>query len=417
LAGRKTLNFGSGSADRFGMLSVHRRIDPARNRRFGDPREPDPALWAAALREVLVDPTQPEMVFQPIIDLARGVVVGHEALSRFRGPPSAAPDRWFAVAADHEVADRLEAKVIRAALRSLDVLPPDTFLTVNVDPNLLTTREVEAALAERTRLDRLVLEITEHAPVRDYPSVLAALETYRRAGALVAVDDAGAGYAGLHHVPTVRPELVKLDRSLIVDVDQDPAKRALVEMIGEFAGRVDAWILAEGVERVGELEELVRLGVALAQGYLFGRPTGGWTRDLAAPVADVIRRARLAVGSVGTLAPLLERAPTVRDDALDDAMELFLDDPSLAFVVVIDGRSRPRGLYSRGAAIADRRVERRILAVDPGEAPPDVALRAAARAPGQRYDPVVCTDGRGAYVGTVGIDRLLATLTQSGGGD
>ena len=89
----------------------------------------------------------------------------------------------------------------------------------------------------------------------------------------MAIDDAGSGYAGLQWLMALSPDLIKLDRALIDRIDEDEVKTALVEMLGSFAGRVDAWVLAEGVERMAELDVILRLGVPLAQGYLFCRPT------------------------------------------------------------------------------------------------------------------------------------------------
>ena len=91
---------------------------------------------------------------------------------------------------------------------------------------------------------------------------------------MIAVDDTGAGYAGLHHLISVRPEIIKLDRTLVAGIDTDRPRRALVEMFGSFANRFDAWVLAEGVETAAELATLRRIGVPLAQGFLLGSSRG-----------------------------------------------------------------------------------------------------------------------------------------------
>ena len=124
-------------------------------------------------------------------------------------------------------------------------------------------------------LSQLVVEVTEAAPVEDYAALLRALAVLRDAGAWIAVDDAGAGYASLNHVIQIRPDFVKLDRALVMDVDRDPAKHALVETFGVLAGRLDAWLLAEGIEREGEREVLAAMGVPLAQGFGLARPRAG----------------------------------------------------------------------------------------------------------------------------------------------
>lgn len=376
------------------------------DRRADDRRDISAATWRAALDRVLADGGQPQLVFQPIVDLAQGTVAGYEALSRFPGPPSAPPDEWIRAAARAGLGPALEARIVRAALERLDDLPPDCFLSVNVSPELLATPELAAALAEHGRFDRVVVELTEHAPLDAVPP---ALDLIRRGGGHIAIDDAGAGHSGLSRLLSIRPSMVKLDRALISDIDRDPAKRALVEMIGTFTGRIDAWVLAEGVERIGELEELIRLGVPLAQGYLLGRPSPEWITELPATLADVIERLVGAAGRAGSLAPLVERAPTVREEAgLPPAA--FLADPGLEAVVVLDGHGRPVALQTREAAAAGCRPNRRILLVHPEEFLGDTAKRAMTRDRAERFDPLLCVDGRGRYVGVVAVDRLMLAV-------
>jgi EAL domain-containing protein (putative c-di-GMP-specific phosphodiesterase class I) len=86
------------------------------------------------------------------------------------------------------------------------------------------------------------------------------------------VDDAGAGYSGLHHILRLRPDLIKLDMSLTRDIDTDPARQALAAALVAFAYDTDSRIIAEGVETLQELETLASLGIDRAQGYLLGRP-------------------------------------------------------------------------------------------------------------------------------------------------
>ena len=152
------------------------------------------------------------------------------------------------------------------------VLPPDTFLTVNVSPHILGSAPVQDALATRPGLQRVVVELTEHTPVHDLAALRRQCDELRARGALIALDDAGSGYSGLQQLAALRPQVVKLDRALVSDADTDPVRVALAEMLGEFAGRIDAWLLAEGIETPAELAAFALLGVPLAQGWLLGRP-------------------------------------------------------------------------------------------------------------------------------------------------
>ena len=238
--------------------------------------------WAAAIRAVLDEPDRVRPVFQPIFDLQRGTVCGFEMLARFDSPLQAPPDQWFAAATRHGLGPGLEAALISAGLDARASLPENCFLAINVSPDALLTDAVGSALAGQD-LTRMVIEITEAAPVSDYDVLLRALAVLRDAGASIAVDDAGAGYASLNHVMQLRPDFVKLDRALVQDVDRDPAKHALVETLGVLAGRLDSWLLAEGIERPGEREVLAAMGVPLAQGFGLARPAQGWMPTRSCP--------------------------------------------------------------------------------------------------------------------------------------
>ena len=175
--------------------------------------------------------------YQPIIDVERGTVVGFEALARFRDYPVCDSETWFAAAREHGQLARLAAAALRSALRSRDSLPANSFLTVNLGPDVLDDPEVREALTSQQTLAGLVVELTEHARVDSYAALEPAIERLRSAGAMLAIDDAGSGYAGLTHLLSLRPDIVKLDRVLVSGLQRDEAKRTLVEMMGVLAGR------------------------------------------------------------------------------------------------------------------------------------------------------------------------------------
>ena len=226
---------------------------------------------ARRVQDVL-DAGAPGMVFQPITDLASGAVVGYEALARFDHEPRRPPDQWFAEATEVGHGAALELAAARAALDHLGALAPDTFLTLNISPATVCTqpfRELVAAYPGR----RLVLEITEHVRVDDYGQLLDRLGRLRRAGIRLAVDDAGAGFASLHHILKLCPDIIKLDIVLTRDIDRDPIKRALAASLVSFSQDVGGTLIAEGIETAAELQTLVELGVPLGQGYHLGYPS------------------------------------------------------------------------------------------------------------------------------------------------
>jgi EAL domain-containing protein (putative c-di-GMP-specific phosphodiesterase class I) len=374
------------------------------------------AGWAAAVEGVLADPSRHRLVFQPVVDLHRGIVAGYEALSRFAGPPDAGPDAWFEAAGRLGLGAELDARVLERVIRLRPELPQNCFLTVNLDPNHLVTEPVQRALADAPGLGGLVVELTEHRPVADYPTLVAAVAELRLRDAKLAVDDAGTGYAGLQHLMVLRPDLVKLDRALVAGCDRDPAKAALIEMLGRFTGQLDAWVLAEGVERTAELESLIHLRVPLAQGYLLGRPAEPWA-TLPGELAATIRDRQTAQTFEDSVVGLTVDAPSVRaGDAMTAAARWFEADPELDVVVVLDDWCRPVGLVDRACFTGRGQPKRTVLKTRPSTAPETVAARAMARPAADRFDPLVCVDDRGHYVGVLRIEQLVHRLLVGRGG-
>jgi diguanylate cyclase (GGDEF)-like protein/PAS domain S-box-containing protein len=219
--------------------------------------------------------------FQPIIDLRSGETAGYEALARFPlDPDSRPPNVWFAQAHRCGLGVQLEARAVEAALARRAQAPPG-YLSVNLSPAALRSDELRRGLP--ADLEGIVVEITEHELVADGERLRVTLDDLRGRGARVAVDDAGAGYAGLRQLMILRPDLIKLDRGLIEDVAADEAKQALVECFVRFAERTDAAVCAEGIESLDDLLVLARLGVAYGQGYAIARPSAGWPEP--APLA------------------------------------------------------------------------------------------------------------------------------------
>lgn len=210
-------------------------------------------------------------VFQPVVAIEDGSVHSLEALTRFTLDPPRSPDLWFK---DAEAVGRgleLELLTARTALAYMDRVPPGVRLSVNVSAATVTKPEF-AALIDTCPPDRLTLELTEHAIVDDYPGLTERLAELRASGILLAIDDMGAGYSGLLHVLQLKPDVLKLDRSLVQHIDVDAGRQALATALVQFAARTGANVVAEGVETEAELNALAVLGVRFAQGYHIRRP-------------------------------------------------------------------------------------------------------------------------------------------------
>jgi EAL domain-containing protein (putative c-di-GMP-specific phosphodiesterase class I) len=213
---------------------------------------------------------QMSVVFQPIRSLIDARLLGLEALARFASAVQMPPYLWFADAHEVGLGVELETLAIRKALLSLSCTN-ETYLALNASPTTVLSGELEAVLHD-VPLKRIVVEITEHAQVDDYPALRHALSPLRRGGVRVAVDDAGAGYATLRHITELQPELIKLDAHLTTDLEHDPVKRGLVKAMTTFAGEIGCCLIAEGVETEQQKALLVELGIGHGQGYLLGRP-------------------------------------------------------------------------------------------------------------------------------------------------
>lgn len=222
------------------------------------------------IQDVLDDPQAISIVFQPIVALDAGLVAV-EALSRFHPEPVRPPNEWFADAHEVGLGVELELLAIARALEEMAGLPDGIDLNINAGPATLVAPEL-AQMLHGEAAGRVVLELTEHTHIEDYPELAAALSVLRRRGVRVAVDDAGSGYSSLSHILKLAPDFIKLDRELISHIDLDPVRRALAASLVAFASDTGAAILAEGVETDGELETVRRLGVPYAQGYHLGRP-------------------------------------------------------------------------------------------------------------------------------------------------
>jgi len=367
----------------------------------------------AALPAVLLDPAQPRLVFQPLVDLRKGAIAGYEALARFDGPVQATPDRWFAAAAVAGLGPALESRVIKAALAARNNMPPNCFLTVNVSPHALTTAPVMDEFLRGGELAGVFVEITEEQAITDPVAMSRELARLRDRGAMIALDDAGSGYSGLQRLLALRPDLMKLDRSLVAGIDGDEAKRACVEMLGVLATRLGSLMLAEGIERIEELRTIISLGVPLAQGYLLGRPAAPWA-PLGAQTTAQIRVAARAASEQSQISALLEPARLVGPGDADVAIDIADAHPGSAagaepIAVLLDDDGRAVALAITDDAGESRTVDVS-LRLSVATSIPDAARECLTRPSRQRFDPLLCTHDDGTVAGVVRMERLIDWL-------
>jgi EAL domain-containing protein (putative c-di-GMP-specific phosphodiesterase class I)/CheY-like chemotaxis protein len=216
------------------------------------------------------------MAFQPIIDVSTHSVYAYEALLRTEEESLRRPDIFIATG---ERLDRIQqiGRTVRAAVAAaIPDAPSNALIFVNVHGLELSDEELystDTALASYSK--RVVLEITERTSID--PAVGSArVAMLRRLGYRIAVDDLGAGYAALGALASLEPEVVKLDMSLIRDLDRHSNKRRIVTAIASMCRELGSRVIAEGVETTAERTACVDAGIELLQGYLFAKPGKGF---------------------------------------------------------------------------------------------------------------------------------------------
>ena len=212
----------------------------------------------------------PVVLLQPIVDLTTRRRVGTEALSRFPQDWRLPPDRCFDDADLLGERERLELQALHGAAAHLGRV--SGYVAMNVSPATLYTRAC-ADFLDALPLDRVVLELSEHVPIEDYDELKAALAPLRARGMRLAIDDVGAGFSSLRHIVVTAPDVIKLDRSIVTGLSDDPVLAVVVHSLVDLARATGAQVVAEGVETEADAVTLARLGADLGQGWHFDRAT------------------------------------------------------------------------------------------------------------------------------------------------
>jgi diguanylate cyclase (GGDEF)-like protein len=210
-----------------------------------------------------------DFAYQPIVTVPEGDVFGYEALLRVHAGSIRQPQGFVDAAVQCQCVWSLGRLVRHIACQPLAFLPDDMMLFINLHPDELDDPEL---FAESPLASRIVLEITERSSIVDYGKFQAMLKELQALGYRVAVDDLGGGYAGLNSIALLEPDFVKIDRSIIRDIDQSRRNRSLASSLVRFANDTGISILAEGVETEQEARAIADIGFHLAQGYYYGKP-------------------------------------------------------------------------------------------------------------------------------------------------
>ena len=376
---------------------------------------------------------QVETVLQPLVDLRAGRILGYEALSR--GPadsPLHNPLVLFDAATEQGRLVELETLCRRRAIEAFSAQDLPGKLFVNVTPDTLlqedfrpgTTREILRLVG--LPAERVVVELTEHFPNPDYEVLRRATNHYRSMGFSIAIDDLGAGYAGLRLWSELRPDYVKIDKHFIRGIEQDLVKREFVRSIQEIATGLGCVSIAEGVETEGEMRAIRSLDIAVGQGYLFGAPASAPPRHVPPELLhggiNGAHGPRFRLSDAVT--SLLREAPAVGPETRVEAVgEMFRNAGGLDTIPVVDQAGAPTGVIRRsrfmdvflsryGREIHGRKPVRslaeRALVVE-HDTPVEAVSQQITDGGGGEHDFIIARNG--TYLGMGAVMDLLRKIT------
>jgi EAL domain-containing protein (putative c-di-GMP-specific phosphodiesterase class I) len=220
------------------------------------------------------------VALQPIVNWRKREIVGYEALMRSSEPMLPDPDALLDAAKRLGRLRELGRQVRTQVVHAVQVAPIETLLFTNLHAADLSDDELYRSGTPLGACARsIVLEVTERSSLHRVPDVKDRVKSLRNLGFKIAVDDLGAGYAGLSSFSQLNPDIAKLDMSLIRNIDASPQKRSIVKsMLSVCREELGVDVICEGVETHAERDTLDQLGSAMLQGYLFGRPEAGFTQ-------------------------------------------------------------------------------------------------------------------------------------------
>lgn len=391
----------------------------------------------------IIDGKYIKTVFQPIVSLRDGSVIGYEALSRVTCESAIAnPEELFRIAGESSRLWDLELLCRSTALQTAYLKTGITLkkkLFLNVNPDVMHDAKFRQGFTKEYLKnygavpEDIIFEITERNAASDMDAFHGAVSHYKDQNYKIAIDDAGAGYSGLNLISDINPHYIKLDMNLIRNIDKDSIKFALVKSMTELSHVANISLVAEGVETQEELATLIDLGVQYAQGYYLQRPD----EQMKEPAPDVLgfiieanRRKNHVLGSQASniyIQNICTQTKTISPEAkVEDVFEELKKDPSsFGMCVVEDGTVlgvvtkanlvlKLSGRY--GFSLNQKRpvsclMDRQFLAVAHDTPISDVSHIAMSRPPEKLYDFIVVTMDE-KYLGTVTIKDLLEKTTE-----
>lgn len=240
--------------------------------------------------------------FEPQVDLATGEIIGFEVLARWKHPLSGAvgPDVFIPIAEEIGLIGKLSEQVIGAALREAAGWDPRVTISVNISPSQfadgwLAHRILRLLTETGFPAERLVIEVTESSLFADMELARSIVTSLKNQGVRLALDDFGTGYSSIQHLRILPFDNIKIDRSFILDLEEDREGFRMVQAMVRLASSLDLPVVAEGIERQPTLDLLKGIGCAEGQGFLFGKPMEA--TEIAALLGRERRKAKVSLAA------------------------------------------------------------------------------------------------------------------------
>lgn len=385
------------------------------------------------VQEELITP-----VYQPIISLQNGEILGYEALSRITLKDSALnPEEFFHMADREDCLWRTEELCRRKSLWGAAGKADGIKLFLNVDPNVMKDPQFREGVTCRylreygIRAEDIVFEITERNSIEDKEAFREVILHYRNQKFEIAIDDFGNGHAGIARVCALEPQYIKIDMQIVRDIDKDNMKKALVESMIQFCEKAGIHLIAEGIETEEELKTLIKLGVHYGQGYYILKPQPAM-EGISLALRELIKNVYGGTGyrewqpslwgSIGDIS--IRREITTLERAAKDLYYYLKDRPAITEVTVVNGDEEVVGVVTRADLMIafggiygyDLSVKKRVcdlmdsgaLVVDCNDSVEQVSKVALMRPQRTLYNAVIVTENK-RYMGVVTVKKLLET--------
>lgn len=375
-------------------------------------------------------------VYQPIVSLKNGSILGYEALSRVTDSNlTLSIGELFSMAKQLGKLWELEKLCRIKALECARELPVGRTLFLNVDANVILESGFESGVTRKyldkynLRPENIIFEITERSDVDNNEILKQVIEHYKGQGFRIAIDDVGAGYSGLNRINSLTPQYIKIDYELVHKIDESKSQKSLVEFIIKYCKHMNIKSIAEGIETEKELKCLLHLGVDYGQGFLLGRPEEQFLPEIRDKrVLELIKKIHRKKVDNRTIGSLAQVGTIVSDDTvLFRAYSLFVTNKQLDFIIVVNRKNKFLGVVKRdllepnwwcqvdhnNRKITEYMTSENVLTV-PYDMPKQAVLRKAMARDEDTYCPVIVLKKERIY-GIVEVRNLVLDLLSDSG--